>query len=86
MGFSTRLLTGLVGFAFAFGALGQASAQDVKVGSDGAVVIAREKRLPTMSASVEEFRKSVMVLAENGQPPTKPTKDKTKSPTKPKNA
>jgi hypothetical protein len=78
----------LVGFAFTFGAFGKASAQDVKLGSDGAVIMAREKRLPTISASVEELRKSVMVLSANAEPPTKPTKPtktKTKSPTKPKN-
>jgi len=85
MGFLTRLLMALVGFAFTFGAFGKASAQDVKLGSDGAVIMAREKRLPTMSASVEELRKSVMVLAANAEPPTKPTKTKTKSPTKPEN-
>ena len=85
MGFLTRLLMALVGFAFAFGVFGKASARDVKLGSDGAVVMARETQLSTMSASLEQFRKSVMVLAVNAQPPTKPTKTKTKSPTKPKN-
>jgi len=83
MGFLTRLLMALVGFAFAFGVFGKASARDVKLGSDGAVVMAREKRLPTMSASVEELRKSVLAST-RAEKPTKPTKTKTKSPTKPK--
>jgi hypothetical protein len=86
MGFLTRLLMALVGFAFTFGGFGNASAEDVKLGSDGAVVMARDKLLPTMSASVEELRKSVLASTGAQKPtkPTKPTKTKTKSPTKPK--
>jgi hypothetical protein len=86
MGFLTRLLLAVVGFAFTFGGFGKADAQEARLAKDGTVVLARENHRPTTSAtSLEQLRKSLRLLASaDAQPPTKPTKDKTKSPTKPR--
>jgi hypothetical protein len=88
MRFITKVLTALVGFAFTFAAFGKAEAQEAKVSKNGTVVLAREHYRPTKSmTSLEELRNSVTVLAsDDAKAPTKgtkPTKNKTKSPTKP---
>ena len=88
MAILTKVITASVGLAFTFGAFGKATADEAKLAKEGTVVLARENRTTTVSAtSLEELRKSLRVLASNdAQPtkPTKPTKTKTKSPTKPK--
>jgi hypothetical protein len=79
----TKVITASVGFAFAVGGFGKASAQEPKLMKDGTVVLAKEDRTPSMS-SAEQLRKEVIILA--GQAPTKgtkPTKTQTRSPKKP---
>jgi len=85
MRFFTKILMALVGFAFTFGGVGKVEAQEAKLAKNGTVVLARENYRPTKSgSSLEELRNSVTVLASDDATPTKPTKQKTKSPTKPK--
>ena len=84
MAILTKVITASVGFAFTFGAFGKATAQEAKLAKNGTVVLARENHRPTRSTALEELRKSVMQLAStDAQKPTKGTKTKTKSPTKP---
>lgn len=79
MRFLQKLITTLVGFIFAMGGFGKASAQEPGPTAVGTLVIARENRNPSMNASSYDSQRNRLIALAATKDTKKPTKQKTKS-------